>query len=152
MHTRKVKSCIRGVLRSIPRSIIINFGESSSPNEPGSPFEIPPDIDWRCADNIEGPRPCLFFLSWSKRTNGETLTTFCVTLNLCFNKFSLWKLKIYINYSSPAFALWWQVLNFHSTPFGLISLGIDQTIPRRFQVFHLWKHDILNENWLNLKK
>ena len=45
MHTRKVKSCIRGVFRSIPRSIIINFGDSSSPNEPGSPFEIPPDID-----------------------------------------------------------------------------------------------------------
>ena len=63
MHTRKVKSCIRGVLRSIPRSIIINFGESSSPNEPGSPFEIPPDTDRRCADDIEDPKPWTFFLS-----------------------------------------------------------------------------------------
>ena len=69
IHTRKVKSCIRGVLRSIPRSIMINFGESSSPNDPGSPFEIPPDIDWRCVDNIEDPKPWLFFLSYRKRTN-----------------------------------------------------------------------------------
>ena len=66
MHTRKVKSCIRGVFRSIPRSIIINFGDSSSPNEPGSPLEIPPDIDCRCVDDIEGPKPWQFFLSWKK--------------------------------------------------------------------------------------